>query len=156
MIKNTLLMVLGIFTMMGCNPEYAIVGEIGKEYIFIEVPEDEKNEDIWVDSFIQPESTEGVDILWVIDRSCSMRDNEPLLFDGIDAMINSLPSTGWRLNMISNSPPNVLNESSSHSCPETLLLTLRQCITKCPPAHMRWALMLLKNIFFITLMLVSG
>ena len=110
MIKNTLLMVLGIFTMMGCNPEYAIVGEIGKEYIFIEVPEDEKNEDIWVDSFIQPESTEGVDILWVIDRSCSMRDNEPLLFDGIDAMINSLPSTGWRLNMISNSPPNVLND----------------------------------------------
>jgi len=96
--------------MMGCNPEYAIVGEIGKEYIFIEVPEDEKNEDIWVDSFIQPESTEGVDILWVIDRSCSMRDNEPLLFDGIDAMINSLPSTGWRLNMISNSPPNVLND----------------------------------------------
>ena len=110
MIKNTLLMVLGIFTMMGCNPEYAIVGEIGKEYIFIEVPEDEKNEDIWVDSFIQPEGTEGVDILWVIDRSCSMRDNEPLLFDGIDAMINSLPSTGWRLNMISNSPPNVLND----------------------------------------------
>jgi hypothetical protein len=110
MIKNTLLMVLGIFTMMGCNPEYAIVGEIGKEYIFIEVPEDEKNEDIWVDSFIQPESTEGVDILWVIERSCSMRDNEPLLFDGIDAMINSLPSTGWRLNMISNSPPNVLND----------------------------------------------
>ena len=110
MIKNTLLMVLGIFTMMGCNPEYAIVGEIGKEYIFIEVPEDEKNEDIWVDSFIQPESTEGVDILWVLDRSCSMRDNEPLLFDGIDAMINSLPSTGWRLNMISNSPPNVLND----------------------------------------------
>ena len=41
MIKNTLLMVLGIFTMMGCNPEYAIVGEIGKEYIFIEVPEDD-------------------------------------------------------------------------------------------------------------------
>ena len=39
-----------------------------------------------------------------------MRDNEPLLFDGIDAMINSLPSTGWRLNMISNSPPNVLND----------------------------------------------
>ena len=110
MIKSTLLMILSIFTMMGCNPEYAIVGEIGKEYIFIEVPEDEKNEDIWVDSFIQPESTEGVDILWVIDRSCSMRDNEPLLFDGIDAMINSLPSTGWRLNMISNSPPNVLND----------------------------------------------
>ena len=110
MTRTTLLWMLSLFAMVGCNPEYAIVGEIGKEYIFIEVPEDEKNEDIWVDSFIQPESTEGVDILWVIDRSCSMRDNEPLLFDGIDAMINSLPSTGWRLNMISNSPPNVLND----------------------------------------------
>ena len=39
-----------------------------------------------------------------------MRDNEPLLFDGIDAMITSLPPTGWRLNMITNSPPHVLNE----------------------------------------------
>jgi hypothetical protein len=108
--RAALLWMLSLFAMVGCNPEYAIVGEIGKEYIFIEVPGDDKNEDIWVDSFIQPESTEGVDILWVIDRSCSMRDNEPLLFDGIDAMINSLPSTGWRLNMISNSPPNVLND----------------------------------------------
>ena len=108
--RAALLWILSIFTMVGCNPEYAIVGEIGKEYIFIEVPGDDSNEDIWVDSFVQPEGTEGVDILWVIDRSCSMRDNEPLLFDGIDAMINSLPVTGWRLNMISNSPPHVLNE----------------------------------------------
>ena len=108
--RTALLWMLSLFAMVGCNPEYAIVGEIGKEYIFIEVPGDDKNEDIWVDSFIQPEGTEGVDILWVIDRSCSMRDNEPLLFDGIDAMMTSLPTTGWRLNMISNSPPHVLNE----------------------------------------------
>ena len=67
--RAALLWMLSLFAMVGCNPEYAIVGEIGKEYIFIEVPGDDKNEDIWVDSFIQPESTEGVDILWVIDRS---------------------------------------------------------------------------------------
>lgn len=111
MIRNTLLMIFGIFATMGCNTEYSIVGEIGKEYVFIEVPEEGNNEDIWVDSFTQPVGTEGVDILWVIDTSCSMRDEQTLLLDGIDAMMNSLPATGWRLNMISNSPPNVSNEA---------------------------------------------
>lgn len=111
MIRNTLLMIIGIFATMGCNTEYSIVGEIGKEYVFIEVPEEGNNEDIWVDSFTQPVGTEGVDILWVIDTSCSMRDEQTLLLDGIDAMMNSLPATGWRLNMISNSPPNVSNEA---------------------------------------------
>ena len=42
MTRTTLLWMLSLFAMVGCNPEYAIVGEIGKEYIFIEVPEDEK------------------------------------------------------------------------------------------------------------------
>ena len=36
--RTALLWMLGLFAMVGCNPEYAIVGEIGKEYIFIEVP----------------------------------------------------------------------------------------------------------------------
>jgi len=109
--RTALLWILSIFTMVGCNTEYAIVGEIGKEYIFIEVPGEDPLEDIWVDSFVQPASTNGVDILWVIDRSCSMRDEEPLLLSGIDTMMNSLPATGWRLNMISNSPPNVINDA---------------------------------------------
>jgi len=57
----------------------------------------------WVDSFVQPSSVEGVDVLWVIDTSCSMMDDYTRLMDGIEAMINNLPPTGWRLNMISNS-----------------------------------------------------
>ena len=97
--------------MMGCGPDYSIVGEIGKEYIFIEVPDPSHNEEIWVDSFVQPSSVQGVDILWVIDTSGSMNDEEPELLLGIETMMNSLPPSGWRLNMISNSAPNVRTDA---------------------------------------------
>ena len=70
MVRTAFLWLFSAFAMTGCNPEYAIVGEIGTEYVYIEVPGVNSDEDIWVDSFIQPEGTEGVDILWVIDRSC--------------------------------------------------------------------------------------
>ena len=107
MIKNLLLTIFGILMMTGCQPDYGIVGEIGTEYVYIEVPKEGPDTEIWVDSFIQPTSMEGVDILWVIDTSGSMHDDEPRLLAGIDAMMNSLPAQGWRLNMISNSPPHV-------------------------------------------------
>ena len=109
--RAALLWILSIFTMVGCSTDYSIVGEIGKEYIFIEIPADDPNEDIWVDSFIQPSTMDGVDILWVIDTSGSMHDDEPRLLAGIEAMMNSLPAQGWRLNMISNSPPHVHNDA---------------------------------------------
>ena len=107
MIRNTLLTIFGIVAMIGCQPDYGIVGEIGTEYVYVEVPKEELPTEIWVDSFIQPTSMEGVDILWIIDTSGSMHDDEPRLLAGIDAMMNSLPAQGWRLNMISNSPPHV-------------------------------------------------
>tara|TARA_R110000782_G_scaffold54756_6_gene115847 strand:- start:449 stop:1411 length:963 start_codon:yes stop_codon:yes gene_type:complete len=111
MFKNILLSLLSIFTIMGCGPDYSIIGEIGKEYIYIEIPNNELNAEIWVDSFIQPSSVNGVDILWVIDTSGSMINNEPQLLLGIEAMMNSLPTSGWRLNMIPNSPPHVYDEA---------------------------------------------
>ncbi len=107
MIRNALLTMLSIFAMMGCGPDYGIVGEIGTEYVYVEVPKEGPHTKIWVDSFIQPTSMEGVDILWVIDTSGSMHDDEQRLLAGIEAMMNSLPTQGWRLNMISNSPPHV-------------------------------------------------
>ena len=82
MIRTALLWMFSIFAMVGCSTDYSIIGEVGKEYIYIEVPGEDPTEDIWVDSFVQPASTNGVDILWVIDRSCSMRDEEPLLLSG--------------------------------------------------------------------------
>ena len=39
-------------------------------YIEVEVPAE--HGDIWIDSFTQPMSVDGIDILWVIDRSGSM------------------------------------------------------------------------------------
>ena len=107
MMRNILLTIFSAMAMLGCEPDYGIVGQVGTEYVYVEVPKEGPNTDIWVDSFIQPTSMEGVDILWVIDTSGSMHDDEPRLLAGIDAMMNSLPAQGWRLNMISNSPPHV-------------------------------------------------
>ena len=56
--------------------------------------------DVWVEHFIQPASVNGVDILWVIDPSGSMNDDAPRILAGIDAMMNALPATGWRLAII--------------------------------------------------------
>ena len=90
---------------VACSPDYGITGEGGIEIVYVEVPVESENDDrIWVDNFSQPMSANGVDILWVIDMSGSMNDNEVKLLAGIEAMMKSLPPTGWRLNMISNSP----------------------------------------------------
>ena len=107
MIRNALLAILSVLSIVGCEPDYGIIGQVGTEYVYVEVPTEGPHTEIWVDSFIQPTSMDGVDILWVIDTSGSMHDDEPRLLAGIEAMMNSLPAHGWRLNMISNSPPHV-------------------------------------------------
>ena len=73
-------------------------------YIEVEVPGETEYGEIWVDSFDQPQSVDGVDILWVIDTSGSMNSYDPELMAGIEAMMNALPASGWRLAMISNDP----------------------------------------------------
>jgi len=98
---------------VSCGPDYGIIGEHETKIIVVEVPGDDADTlkgKIWVDSFDQPSSVNGVDILWVIDTSCSMVNNEPELLLGIDTMMNSLPQTGWRLNMISNDPLKVIQD----------------------------------------------
>lgn len=73
-------------------------------YIEVEVPAETEYGEIWVDSFDQPQSVDGVDILWIIDTSGSMSRFDPELMAGIEAMINALPESGWRLAMLSNDP----------------------------------------------------
>ena len=73
-------------------------------YVEVEVPGDTEYGEIWVDSFTQPASVDGVDILWVIDTSGSMYRYDPQLEAGIEAMLAALPASGWRLAMISNDP----------------------------------------------------
>ena len=60
--------------------------------------------DIWVDNFTQPGNFDGVDILWVIDPSGSMVNDRPRVIDGIADMIGVLPTTNWRLAIISTDP----------------------------------------------------
>ena len=68
-----------------CSPDYAIKGH---DEIYITVTETvvvgdtavpEPIGEVWVDSFNQRDTTDGVDILVVIDTSCSMGDNETQL-----------------------------------------------------------------------------
>ena len=89
-----------------CSPDYAIKGH---DEIYITVTETvivgdtaipEPIGEVWVDSFEQPNSTDGVDILVVIDTSCSMGDNEAQLLDGVATFMANLPAADWRLNMI--------------------------------------------------------
>jgi hypothetical protein len=66
---------------------------------------------IWVDSFIQPNTVDGIDILWVIDTSGSMHRFDAQLLLGIETMLTALPPTSWRLAMIPNDPsPAVLED----------------------------------------------
>jgi len=86
-------------------------------YIEIEVPvyiEDTAVDDpglIWVDSFTQPNTVDGIDILWVIDTSGSMHRFDAQLMAGIEVMLGALPPTSWRLAMISNDPSRAVLEN---------------------------------------------
>jgi hypothetical protein len=70
------------------------------DYTF-QAPQENIEVDIWTDSFTQVGSYENMDIIWVIDDSCSMADNDTELLAGIEAMMNNLPpDMDWRLKMI--------------------------------------------------------
>ena len=114
-------LLLAIFVMAGCSPDYAIVMPGDAEtivvtesvtetvivteeievpvYIEVEVPVNEG--EIWIDSFTQHMSVDGIDILWVIDKSGSMSRYNDELLAGIEAMILALPVSNWRLVIIS-------------------------------------------------------
>tara|TARA_R110001583_G_scaffold8506_23_gene40691 strand:+ start:1819 stop:2796 length:978 start_codon:yes stop_codon:yes gene_type:complete len=106
------IVLLGIMScLLACGPDYGIVGH--DEFIVeveVEVPGDPVGNQ-WVDSFIQPGGVDGVDILWVIDTSGSMIVYQSRLLDGIEAMLNALPSSDWRLAMIPNDPNAASNEN---------------------------------------------
>tara|TARA_B100001248_G_scaffold258450_1_gene242601 strand:- start:445 stop:1425 length:981 start_codon:yes stop_codon:yes gene_type:complete len=93
--------------------EYETITEI--EYVYVEdtapQPQDTSLDllPIWVDSFTQPNSVNGVDIIWVIDRSGSMHDEAAQITLGIETMMNALPQTQWRLVMI-----NISSMNSAH------------------------------------------
>jgi hypothetical protein len=91
-----LVFLFSMFISCDNNFDYVIHGQGEKEYIVTE-PDPE----IWIQSFRQPAAYDEIDILWVIDGSCSMRQHSTSLLTGIEVMMNSLPTdVNWRLKMI--------------------------------------------------------
>ena len=82
--------------------------------VIVEVPvEDTAADDIWVDSFTQPSSSSGVDIVWVVDRSGSVNNNRLKLEAGFQAMLSDLNSSWdamWRVAIISADSSHAANE----------------------------------------------
>jgi len=62
------------------------------------------SEPIWVDSFTQPVTSNGVDIFWIIDGSGSMNNDYGKVLQGISDMLANLPPISWRLMIISMTP----------------------------------------------------
>ena len=89
MVHNLLKLAIMLFITVlgGCSSsiDYVVHGERENNrfevpgYILTDVPRSTEYGEIWVDSFTQPSSVDGVDILWVIDRSCSMDEYDPEL-----------------------------------------------------------------------------
>jgi hypothetical protein len=131
-------LILATFCAIGCTSDYGIVTGGSTEYIYVtetitetetveveveipvyievEVPVyiDTGIDDpglIWVDSFTQPNTVDGIDILWVIDTSGSMHVFDAQLLTGIEAMLLALPTTSWRLAMMSNDPMSAVLEN---------------------------------------------
>jgi len=103
----TILGALFCFVFAGCSPDYGFGGTktVYVEvpiYIYEEIPEDPGL--VWVDSFTQVATVNGIDIIWIIDQSGSMSNDEDKVIAGIEAMMNALPAAGWRLNMLSGDP----------------------------------------------------
>ncbi len=120
---NLIFTIFAVLGLGGCGNDYAIVkpGEpetivitetetivetvtVTEEvevpvYVEVEVPVNEGV--IWVDSFTQHMSVDGIDILWVVDRSGSMNRFNSELLAGVEAMLLALPTSDWRLVMIS-------------------------------------------------------
>ena len=81
-----------------------VIVEVPVEVI-VEVPVEVPGEggEVWIDSFEQPYTMNGMDIIWSIDLSGSMHQHAQSVIDGIEAMMNALPPAGWRLGITSGS-----------------------------------------------------
>jgi len=106
-VRNLLLLLLLVMTTTACEGDYTIHDQTPPETIYIKLPGDteytEIYGDVWVDSFEQPYAVSGVDIVWLIDKSGSMSEHAGSIVLGIEQMMNSLPTSGWRLGITSTS-----------------------------------------------------
>lgn len=99
---------LFIIYLLGCLSDHYLsrgVIETEKEYVYVQdnfiEGETEAVWPIWIDSFVQPQTSNGVDIIWVIDGSGSMNNEYDKILQGISDMLFNLPMISWRLMIIS-------------------------------------------------------
>ena len=87
-----------------------IIVEVPVEVI-VEVPVEVPGEggEVWIDSFEQPYTMDGIDIVWLIDKSGSMNQHAQSVVDGIEQMMLSLPPSGWRLGITTTAWQNAAN-----------------------------------------------
>ena len=111
------ILLLFVLSLTGCvnGIDYVVHGnaepEIITEIRYISV---EPDPDIWIDSFTQISVYENIDILWVIDRSCSMVVYEPSVLLGIEQMMNAMPKdVNWRLKMITAGGSDWITQSTT-------------------------------------------
>ena len=97
----------------GCVSDHFLTyGQVEKEieYVYVQdvnvyaESDTGENEPIWVDSFMQPITSNGVDIFWIIDGSGSMMNDNGKVLQGISDMLANLPPISWRLMIISMTP----------------------------------------------------
>jgi len=100
-------------------------------YIEIEIPVNEG--EIWVDSFTQHMSIDGIDILWVIDKSGSMSSYNDELLAGIESMILALPTSDWRLVIISADPSDSVMSTEFPLVPGDDILDAEDMLNTLPP-----------------------
>jgi len=121
------LILLGAFFVFGCEGDYTIYDMHPPEIIEVEVPVEVPVEvivevpvevlvevpgeggDVWIDSFDQPYTIDGIDIVWLIDKSGSMNSHAQSVVDGIEQMMLALPPSGWRLGITTMAWQNAAN-----------------------------------------------
>ena len=116
-------MIVILLGLLSCLSDQMLVHEIEKEVeVIVEVPsecevveeiiiEDTAYDfsDIWVDSFTQVATLDGVDIFWIIDPSGSMNNDQENIIAGISHMMANLPAVGWRLMILPSDYRSVQN-----------------------------------------------
>jgi len=87
-----------------------VIVEVPVEVI-VEVPVEVPGEggEVWIDSFEQPYTMDGIDIVWLIDKSGSMNQHAGRVVAGIEQMMLALPPSGWRLGITSMAWQNASN-----------------------------------------------
>jgi len=92
----------------------------------------EDSGELWVESFEQPTGSETIDILWLIDRSCSMEAEEPLVLDGLNRIMTALPSTGWRLKLLTTDSQESRSDPNYPLFPGDTIANAEQALASIP------------------------